>query len=709
MRSIDEGNGQSTTKPSLDTGGTASTAAAIEKTPSIFVEEGIHLDEVLAMIGEAFVYATRLAERSEGSFKDVKAYMVDNRGEIDPSEKHQNELYLQEVDRQSAQSALSRERLGKLLDSPYFARIDFVFDDNAETITAYIGRFSFSHNSASVISDWRSPIAALFYDFDFGAAYYDAPSGRATGKLIGKRQFEISNGTLVYAIETGSSVRDEALQHALSRTSDRKMQSIISSIQREQNAIIRYDGDESMVIQGVAGSGKTSVALHRVAYLLYQQKGRLTSNSVAILSPNRVFGDYISKVLPELGEEPIKELYLQDIHEQVLGASLRVEPQRSSVDDGDEAWKERARFKGSFEFAEEVIRYLDTAMDTIFEGKTIAFGRHVVEGEWLDQRFYGYGAIPVEERLESIAATMIMDMHMNFFKIGTDAMPTKRKIVVQLMRMLKAKDALSLYKRFLAERGLKKYFHAPAKQTIEWEDAAPVVLFQEAFTGLYGYSMIGHLVIDEMQDLTPVQHMMMARLFTCKKTILGDYHQMVDPNNGMDLMRMQAVYDGSRVFELGRSYRSTQEIIELAKKVKDIPELEYVSRHGDEPAIIGCVNTAGVIARLGTVLERFAESGFNTLGILHKSDEIARRYHEVLSRDFDVSLITPESDRFENGVSISSIRMAKGLEFDEVVVLDADQAHYNTDYDRNLLYVAITRAMHKVSLLYRSEPSGFLT
>ncbi|MEG1435199.1 MAG: ATP-binding domain-containing protein [Gordonibacter sp.] len=447
------------------------------------IEDQQHLETVLEMVREALGQATNLLEGIDGSYHDTKRYLAEARGEIDPSEKFQSELALSEVDRRAAVAGASKAQLEKLLDSPYFARVDFKPEDG-EGVEAYVGRFAFRFGNRSIVSDWRSPVAGLFYDYELGVAEYEAPTGTVRGAIVGKRQFRIEHGRLVYAVDSASSVRDEVLQRELSRTSDRKMRTIISSIQKEQNALIRDERPGTLVIQGVAGSGKTSIALHRIAYLLYRQKERLNSKSVVILSPNRVFGDYIS--------------------------------------------------------------------------------------------------------------------------------------------------------------------------------------------------------------------------------ILGDCFQMVDGREGLDEQEVAAYYPDARTARLMRSYRSTYEVVELARRIKPICGLEAVARHGEEPLIAACRDTRDVLDQVGRLIERFQAGEGKTLGILHKSDELAQRYAELLALDHEVHFVGRDSVTFSEGVTVASAKMAKGLEFDEVIVLDVDSRQYATAADRNLLYVAVTRAMHWLSLLYRGEPAEFL-
>lgn len=679
-----------------------------ESQQEIMDQEVDHLSGVLGMLHEAKSEALAMVGKTEDNYQNMKSYMVDYRGEIDPSESYQNELFLQVVDQRASQASSALERYEKLLDSPYFARVDFIPGQAPEPLIAYIGRFSFSHGTSSVISDWRSPIAGLFYDYDIGEAAYQAPAGTVEGELTRKRQIEIGNGVLRYAADTDSNVRDEVLLHEIGKSSDQKMKTIVASIQREQNAIIRDEDSGSLIIQGVAGSGKTSIALHRVAYLLYRKKDRLSSNSVAILSPNKVFGDYVSKVLPELGEEPIAELYLREIYEKILGDTVEVGQPYSLVDDKDLKCLERIRYRGTLAFADEVSDYLSRATEGLFVGEDISFGRHKIEGSRLDQRFYSYGDIPINERINLLASDVLHELQTNLFSIGSWEMPSRTAIKTKLSKMLVFRDALSLYKQFFRDLGVTGTAVASSKKVIAWEDACPLILFKGFYEGLEIFSSIEHLVIDEMQDLTPIQQLMIARLFPCEKTILGDYYQMVDTTNEMTLDALAARYPQARVIKLLRSYRSTFEIMELAKKVGRAYDIEPVARHGEEPRVIACANTQEVLDQLDKALVAFQAKGHQTLGILHKSEAIAARYYELLSRDHDVHLISQESTTYEGGISLSSIQMAKGLEFDEVIVLDADEALYNEEGDRNLLFVAITRAMHELTILYRNQPAKAL-
>lgn len=294
-----------------------------------FPDELKHLNDTLEIIDTALEEARKDVLRLDQEYKDAQKYMADYRNEMDSHEKLQNERLLDQKDRTGVFAVEMREKIEKLKDSPYFARIDFVSDGEEEGETFYIGRFGFTHDNEKMIFDWRAPISGMFYDFGLGRAGFEAPVGWIEGELTRKRQFKIQNGIMEYAIESSTNVQDEVLQKELAHTSDEKMKSIISTIQREQNVVIRNESADTLIIQGVAGSGKTSVALHRIAFLLYRFRNQITAEDVTILSPNKVFADYISGVIPELGEEPICELSLRDVADNALKEIIAFEMEKN--------------------------------------------------------------------------------------------------------------------------------------------------------------------------------------------------------------------------------------------------------------------------------------------------------------------------------------------------------------------------------------------
>ena len=282
-------------------------------------------------------------------------------------------MLLKQADRIGAQSVQARNRLLKLQDSPYFARIDFQ-ESTGEPNPYYIGPYAYLRGGQLLISDWRSPVAGMYYDFEPGDAWFHAPGGVVRGELKRKRQFGIRNGQLEFALESAVQIQDEVLQRELSRTSDEKMKTIIATIQKEQNRIIRNETASTLLIQGVAGSGKTSIALHRIAYLLYRFQTRLTVKNVAIISPNRVFGSFIANVLPELGEEPVRETSFADVAEEQLAGAVRFDPEVDPLAAYDTAFLERAKYKGSPEILRDLDRYIAAMTDQVFAPADYCFG-----------------------------------------------------------------------------------------------------------------------------------------------------------------------------------------------------------------------------------------------------------------------------------------------------------------------------------------------
>ncbi|HHN8463206.1 HelD family protein [Clostridioides difficile] len=668
---------------------------------TFFPDEIAHLIEINNKLDNAFKKAENLVDKLDKDYMDAKMYMVKNHGEIDPHEMFQNEQGLKQIDNYGDFMVKIRDKINKIKDSPYFARIDFRLKDMDDESKYYIGRFAFDYEDELIILDWRSPIASMFYDYEIGKAGYDAPIGWVDGEITRKRQFKIKNRKLEYALESSINIQDDILQKELSHTSDEKMKSIISTIQKEQNKIIRNDKADTLIIQGVAGSGKTSIVLHRIAFLLYRFKDKISANNVIILSPNKVFGDYISNVLPELGEEPLCELSFENIAEVQLDRVINFESEKDPLEINDAKWAERVRFKSTLDFVKLIDDYIKQMPNKIFIPKDYTFGSFTAKSDWIQSRFEAYNRYPVKKRLEKVAE----DIHYKFESdnIMEEDLPKVKSILKSLNVMLTIKNTLTLYKDFFKQMNISNMFVMAAKKTLEWSDVYPFIYIHAAYEGIQEDKIIRHVVIDEMQDYTPIQYAVINLLFKCKKTILGDFGQLVNPNHAHTLDDMKQLYNDGELVMLNKSYRSTFEIINFAKKVQDISSLEPIERHGEEPALLKCNNEQDEINKIKTEIEEFKKSDNATLGIILKTDNDAKAVYDALREEYSVHLISSESSSFTKGVSITSIKMSKGLEFDEVIVPSVNNKTYYSDYDRSLLYIACTRAMHKLKLAYTGE------
>ncbi|WP_246927072.1 HelD family protein [Clostridioides difficile] len=668
---------------------------------TFFPDEIAHLIDINNKLDDAFKKAENLVDKLDKDYMDTKMYMVKNRGEIDPHEMFQNEQGLKQIDNYGAFTIKVRDKIDKIKDSPYFARIDFRLKDMDDESKYYIGRFAFDYEDELIILDWRSPIASMFYDYEIGKAGYDAPIGWVDGEITRKRQFKIKNGKLEYALESSINIQDDILQKELSHTSDEKMKSIISTIQKEQNQIIRNDKAHTLIIQGVAGSGKTSIALHRIAFLLYRFKDKISANNVIILSPNKVFGDYISNVLPELGEEPLCELSFENIAEVQLDRVINFESEKDPLEINDAKWAERVRFKSTFDFVKLIDYYIKQMPNKIFIPKDYNFGSFTAKSDWIQSRFEAYNRYPVKKRLEKVAE----DIHYKFESdnIMEEDLPKLKSILKSLNGMLTIKNTLTLYKDFFKQMNLSNMFVMATKKTLEWSDVYPFIYIHAAYEGIQEDKIIRHVVIDEMQDYTPIQYAVINLLFKCKKTILGGFGQLVNPNHTHTLDDMRQLYNEGELVTLNKSYRSTFEIINFAKKVQDVSSLEPIERHGEEPALVKCTNKQDEVSKIKIEIEEFKKSDNATLGIILKTDSDAEVIYNALKQEYSVNLISSESSSFTKGVSITSIKMSKGLEFDEVIIPSVNSKTYYSDYDRSLLYIACTRAMHKLKLTYTGE------
>lgn len=666
-----------------------------------FPDETHHLETVKIKLNMALKNSDESIQGYEAEYRESKRYLAHYRHEIDPKEIFSNELSIKQIEMLGNFAVRTRDKIIKLMDSPYFARIDFRFDGEDDSQVFYIGPFSFEEEQNILIYDWRAPVSNMFYDYELGNAAYNAPIGRIEGKLTRKRQFKIRHGQMEYALESAINIQDDVLQRELSHTSDEKMKTIIATIQKEQNSIIRNAKADTLIIQGVAGSGKTSIALHRIAFLLYRYREQLSANNVVIISPNKVFADYISGVLPELGEEPVWEMSFADIALIQLKGIVDFEAEKDPNEANDEKWAQRVRFKSSVEFVAMMDDYLRDAAVSYFEPADYIFGRFVISKQWITGRYRAYEGSSIKKRLEEVASDMLDRLETD--NVRGEELPTHKAILKELTVRFKIKNTMALYRDFFQKINAPDMLVLPDKKTLEWADVYPFLYFRAAFEGLNVNQMAKHLVIDEMQDYTPVQYAVINRLFSCKKTILGDIGQSVNPYHSFSLDDFKKLYDRSEIVTLNKSYRSTYEIMTFAKEILNVSALEAVERHGEKPDILHCSSPEEELKIIKKKCDAFQNSSFVTLGIILRTHVEAKAVYQALREDYDVNLLTPESDTFSNGISVTSVCMSKGLEFDEVIIPLANHETYCTDSDRHLLYIGCTRAMHRLSLIYSGE------
>ena len=707
-----------------------------------------YLEHVLGRLRAAIDGADSTVRERVQTLDEQKRYIWENK-DIDPQEirsARENMLNIHAV----GESAIARrERLGRMLDTPYFGRIDFRIsaksevDDiskrppkspcegdfreiRADRTTAepiYIGVHTFHdfEQRKNLVYDWRAPIAGMYYDYEPGPAAYTSPTGEITGEISLKRQYRIRGGRMEYMFESSVTVHDDILARELSANADERMRGIVATIQREQNRIIRDAEAPTLIIQGVAGSGKTSIALHRVAYLLYTFKDTLTSHDILIISPNKVFADYISNVLPELGEETVPETGMAELLSGILGGKVRYrtfyEQVAELLEKPAAGFTERIAFKSTPEFAASLDRFILHLENDCFRPVDVKIRHITIPHEYISEQFRRFHRMAIRERFEPMADMIASELDIRYGIVATTA---ERNFLRREIRGMFADGAgdLQIYREFFEWLGKPGMFKMRQGHTLEYSDLAPLAWLRIALDGVKPRTGVKHLLIDEMQDYTPVQYRVIQRLFPCRKTLLGDAGQSVNPYGSSDAETIGRVFAGSRVMKLCKSYRSTFEITEFAQRIRPDDELEPVARHGEKPAVLGFASADEETRGIAALIAEFRRSGHRSLGIVCKTEAQASQLYEQLNSsgyclggnaaDSDIFLLTSRSAAFAHGVVITSAHMAKGLEFDEVIVPHTDAAKYRTEIDRGMLYVAATRAMHRLTLTHTGHKSKWI-
>ncbi|RAV98501.1 helicase [Pseudochryseolinea flava] len=669
--------------------------------------------EYLEEIKEKLILAIKRVDDSVRQYstelRQSKQYIYENQSGMDEADMVASE---QSINRMAftGESAVSKKRkLIKLGQSPYFGRIDFVQKNESDTSAIYIGIYSFADERSNLVYDWRAPISSMFYDFELGEGWYKTPGGIVSGEIVLKRQYKIREGNMEFMIENDVNIHDDVLQKELSKSSDDKMKNIVATIQRDQNAVIRNETSPVMIIQGVAGSGKTSIALHRIAFLLYRFREEISSKDILIISPNKVFADYISNVLPELGEEQIPEMGIDELAAELLDNKFQFqtffEQVYTLLEHHDAGFIERIKFKSSFEFLGKLNRYLIHIENNYFEPTEIRVAGTVVPFPFIMEKFKAYYRIPLLKRFAEVTKDVLQFVRNNVQRKLSGG--EKNKVWEAIPAMFKMNNILDLYRDFFKWVGRPELFRFHHGEALEYADVFPLIYFKIRLEGLKSYDHVKHLLIDEMQDYTAVQYAVISRLFNCKKTILGDVSQKVNPYSASSAEAIEDVFPQGEVVRLFRSYRSTWEITAFAQHISPNPNIIPMERHGDAPVMKGVDSNAAEVEEVRNCIKRFKESGYRSMGIICKTQEQAAFLHHELKMS-EVHLLSVDSTVFKEGIILTTAHLAKGLEFDEVVVPFASIRNYHTDVDRSMLYIACTRAMHQLTLLFTKEKSSFL-
>ena len=600
------------------------------------------------------------------------------------------------------------KRLTKILAIPYFGRIDFLEKkENSKVMPIYIGIHTFydPESRATLIHDWRAPVSSMFYDHELGEAGYRSPSGEIKGVISLKRQYRIRGGKMEFMIESALTVHDDILQKELSSNADDKMKNIVATIQREQNRIIRNEDIRTLIIQGVAGSGKTSIALHRIAYLLYTFRDSISSKDILIISPNKVFSDYISNVLPELGEETVPETSMEQILSGVLEHKYKYQTYFGLVNEllekPSSSLIDRIAYKASFGFISELDKFILHIENTYFKAADVKLTKYItIPAPFIEEQYLRFNRYPIRRRFDAMADYMLDMLKIQYAFTVTTAGRNLLKKEIRLM--FAGNNDIQVYKDFFKWTNNPGMFKMRKGHTLEYSDLAPLAYLHLALEGNGNQPFrVKHLLIDEMQDYSPIQYKVIQKLLPCRKTVLGDAGQSVNPYGSSTAETIQKSLTASEIMKLCKRYRSTFEITDFAQKIHPNAELEPVARHGEKPQILQFGSAVEELSGIMGLISTYRKSGYKSLGIICKTEQQARKMADMLkSYANDISFLSSQSSAFVQGIVITSAHMAKGLEFDEVIIPQTDERNYRSEIDKSMLYVAVTRAMHRLTLTF---------
>ena len=664
----------------------------------ILEKEKKYLSTVHKVIDENYENSQMTYTDNLKQIQNYKKYFAENFYEInkDGGEIAEINLQIESLEQNNATLTKLANRLKKQKKSPFFGKFDFKLDNEDEPTSYYIGIGHLQNEEhVNLVYDWRADISSLYYDDVLGRTSYTCPNGEIEGELTLKRQFKIEQGVMRYYIDSNLVIDDNILMEELSKNSSAKMHDIVSTIQKEQNTLIRNNELKNTIVQGVAGSGKTSVAMHRVSYLLYKYRKTLKNEDILILSPSELFADYIDEVLPSLGDDKPFTTTFSTMAKKLLGKDYlsRERMLDRLITSGTQKDFENIAIKYSFEFLEEFKNFLDNDICNLFMPKTMVFGNLVIEEAEIRDIYYNkLKNLPIYKRIEAIAEHIV-----DLFNVPPSKNPDFYNRAKKLLyNKMITTDCVRIYNIFLRSVELDEI------EEVSAYDIAQILLIKENLFGFDHNYDAKYVVVDEMQDYSPCHFYLFEKIWHCPKMYLGDINQSIDKNLSKDYLNMLAKEIKAKICYLNKSYRSTIQISKFSQKILGKKVANNVNRNGEE---VKFYNTKDVVKKIEKIVKAHTNQ---TVCVVCKSLKEIKMLQNASSVLKTFEVLDEEKEMTESKTLMSTIINSKGVEFDVVIIPFANDENYHNELDRNLLYVASTRALHELYFIADKKPSRFL-
>lgn len=613
-------------------------------------------------------------------------------------------LYKNDYDGMMAEKFRLQEKIKvtqKAKASPYFARIDFKNNDVYDK--CYIGKLGVSDYDNNIITvDWRAPISSLYYDSNVGPCSYEAPEGNISGELLLKRQYTIEEEKLISFNDVDTVSNDELLKPYLSVSADNRLKNIVSTIQSEQNKIIREKIGKNLIVQGVAGSGKTTVALHRIAYLVYNNRDLFKPSDYMVIGPNKFFVSYISGILPDLDVNGVTEYTLEELFNNYLNEQYHINNSLDKLKNEDQI----AKLKTSLSTKKEIDNYfkkLKVLPDCDFSIYGIKIlDRKMIKDIYDDVNKNIFKSI--KSRIDRVI--LLVSKYIEDNKENILAKLIKQDVDKKVLNEIKNNSLNHLKKHFtilnlsvsdiyidiLNNLGIDST--NIKKKNIEFEDIASLIYIKYKLIGGNDFDNYKHIVIDEAQDYGEFTFYAIKKIFKNSTfSIYGDLAQSLYSYRGIDSWDiLKDVFKDVEILKLNKSYRTTIEIMEEANKINRLLNLDEalpVIRHGEQVEYV-----TDTILNLVNELK----AKYKTVAIITKTQDDANKLYRELKGQLDINLINSDNLTYNSEISILPSYLSKGLEFDSVIIVNPNNNHFdkNSVLDMKLLYVSETRALHKL-------------